>query len=322
MPMSNVPHRSLMAQVARSRVANFCFLLAELHNPIAAAAFNGFYDKMGDSSTTKPGLRLQTYSMAPRSCNEVASVFNAADAALRQRDQATPTLLWFDENGSDPSHPWLKHHALDLQYTIRYHMVYYLTFLLLIGALLVMRSICLSERILTRRCAPTARARSFGAGTADLSIKRRLFLRFLRAVLLCGAIWLVMQNRLVAILPLTRGDTQRVFFFFLLALFFDGHSPESSGPDLDLASRAWHNLSRHPYGLCQKFWPYRGIFSKSKSQLLSQPDQPFGGEITYASSHAKTLSFRRAWSDRDAGDPQLGPLVSGRSSSYCGGWRG
>ena len=43
-----------MAQVARSRVANFCFLLATYY-VIAAAAFNGFYDKWGFLDN-EPGL--------------------------------------------------------------------------------------------------------------------------------------------------------------------------------------------------------------------------------------------------------------------------
>lgn len=127
------------------------FLLAMLYVMVAAAAFNGFYTKwrlkdghgphslasMVDGTAHRPYVYRQ---FAPAIANGIQDLMPAATVERLSERLSDPRRV-NSRSGLAMRFPGSE--ALQAPVTLRYHIVYYLTFLALLGSLFAMRSVCL-----------------------------------------------------------------------------------------------------------------------------------------------------------------------------------
>ena len=127
------------------------FLLAMLYVMVAAAAFNGFYTKwrlndghgphslasMVDGTAYRPYVYRQ---FAPAIANGIQDLLPAATVARLSERLADPRRV---NSRSGLAMRFPASEAMQAPVTLRYHIVYYLTFLALLGSLFAMRSVCL-----------------------------------------------------------------------------------------------------------------------------------------------------------------------------------
>ncbi|WP_312437382.1 hypothetical protein [Achromobacter sp.] len=127
------------------------FLLAMLYVMVAAAAFNGFYTKwrlkdghgphslasMVDGTAYRPYVYRQ---FAPAIANGIQDLMPAATVQRLSERLADPRRV---NSRSGLAMRFPESEALQAPVTLRYHIVYYLTFLALLGSLFAMRSVCL-----------------------------------------------------------------------------------------------------------------------------------------------------------------------------------
>jgi len=127
------------------------FLLVLLYGVVAAAAFHGFYTKwrlndghvphslasMVQGTADRPYVYRQ---FAPALANGIQGLLPAAAVARISERLADPRRV-NSRSGLAMRYPASE--AMQAPVTLRYHLVYYLTFLALLGAMAAMRSICL-----------------------------------------------------------------------------------------------------------------------------------------------------------------------------------
>ncbi|MEN4920054.1 hypothetical protein ABE485_15380 [Achromobacter spanius] len=127
------------------------FLMALLYVMVAAAAFNGFYTKwrlndghgphslasMVDGTAYRPYVYRQ---FAPAIANGIQDLLPAATVERISERLADPRRV-NSRSGLAMRYPASE--AMLAPVTLRYHIVYYLTFLALLGSLFAMRSLCL-----------------------------------------------------------------------------------------------------------------------------------------------------------------------------------
>jgi len=127
------------------------FLLVMLYVMVAAAAFNGFYTKwrlndghgphslasMVDGTAYRPYVYRQ---FAPAIANGIQDLMPAATVE-RLSERLTDPRRVNSRSGLAMRFPASE--AMQAPVTLRYHIVYYLTFLALLGSLFAMRSVCL-----------------------------------------------------------------------------------------------------------------------------------------------------------------------------------
>lgn len=127
------------------------FLLVLLYGVVAAAAFHGFYTKwrlndghvphslasMVQGTADRPYVYRQ---FAPALANGIQGLLSAAAVARISERLADPRRV-NSRSGLAMRYPASE--AMQAPVTLRYHLVYYLTFLALLGAMAAMRSICL-----------------------------------------------------------------------------------------------------------------------------------------------------------------------------------
>jgi len=127
------------------------FLMALLYVVVAAAAFNGFYTKwrlndghgphslasMVDGTAYRPYVYRQ---LVPAAANGIQALLPAGAVARISERLADPRRL-NSRSGLAMRYP--ESEAMQPAVTLRYHIVYYLTFLALLGALFAMRALCL-----------------------------------------------------------------------------------------------------------------------------------------------------------------------------------
>ncbi|EHK63837.1 hypothetical protein [Achromobacter arsenitoxydans] len=127
------------------------FLLALLYVMVAAAAFNGFYTKwrlndgrapqslasMVDGTAYRPYVYRQ---FAPAIANGIQALLPAATVERLSERLADPRRV-NSRSGLAMRYPASE--AMLAPVTLRYHIVYYLTFLALLGSLFAMRALCL-----------------------------------------------------------------------------------------------------------------------------------------------------------------------------------
>jgi len=128
------------------------FLLAMLYVMVAAAAFNGFYTKwrlndghgphslasMVEGTAHRPYVYRQ---FAPAIANGIQDLMPAATVE-RLSERLTDPRRVNSRSGLAMRFPASE--AMQAPVTLRYHIVYYLTFLALLGSLFAMRSVCLA----------------------------------------------------------------------------------------------------------------------------------------------------------------------------------
>lgn len=128
------------------------FLLAMLYVLVAAAAFNGFYTKwrlndghgphslasMVDGTAHRPYVYRQ---FAPAIANGIQDLLPAATVA-RLSERLTEPRRVNSRSGLAMRYP--ESEAMLAPVTLRYHIVYYLTFVALLGSLFAMRAVCLA----------------------------------------------------------------------------------------------------------------------------------------------------------------------------------
>lgn len=127
------------------------FLMVLLYVTVAAAAFNGFYTKwrlndghgpsslasMVDGTAYRPYVYRQ---FAPAIANGVQSLLPAATVERISERLAEPRRV---NSRSGLAMRFPASEALQPSVTLRYHVVYYLAFLALLGSLFAMRALCL-----------------------------------------------------------------------------------------------------------------------------------------------------------------------------------
>ncbi|MDH0091261.1 hypothetical protein N7373_07375 [Achromobacter mucicolens] len=128
------------------------FLLAVLYVVVAAAAYNGFYTKwrlndghvphslasMVEGTAYRPYVYRQ---FAPAIANGIQDVLPAATVERLSKRLADPRRV---NSRSGLAMRFPASEAMQTSVTLRYHIVYYLTFLALVGSLFAMRSVCLA----------------------------------------------------------------------------------------------------------------------------------------------------------------------------------
>ncbi|MEN5161480.1 hypothetical protein [Achromobacter spanius] len=128
------------------------FLLAMLYVMVAAAAFNGFYTKWRLNDGRAPhslasmveGTAYRPYvyrQFAPAIANGIQDALPAATVQRLSERLAAPRRV---NSRSALAMRFPGSEAMQAPVTLRYHIVYYLTFLALLGSLFVMRSVCLA----------------------------------------------------------------------------------------------------------------------------------------------------------------------------------
>ena len=147
------------------------YLLVAVYFVVAAAAFNGFYSKWGlrdatwnpeehrysiDAILDGTGYRPFVYRQL------IPFIANRADALLPDSIRKERLANEYDAHGRLWSH-LSGSIAPDPRYTIRYHMVYYLSFALSFLALFAMRAFCLAAGCdaVSATIAPAVRRSSF-----------------------------------------------------------------------------------------------------------------------------------------------------------------
>ncbi|SSW61732.1 hypothetical protein [Achromobacter agilis] len=127
------------------------FLMGLLYVVVAAAAFNGFYTKwrlndghgphslasMVDGTAYRPYVYRQ---LVPAVANGIQALLPASAVERISERLADPRRL-NSRSGLAMRYP--ESEAMQPAVTLRYHIVYYLTFLALLGALFAMRALCL-----------------------------------------------------------------------------------------------------------------------------------------------------------------------------------
>lgn len=127
------------------------FLLAVLYVAVAAAVFNGFYTKWRLKDNHAPhslasmvaGTADRPYvyrQFAPAIANGIQDMLPAATVMHLSERLADPRRV-NSRSGLAMRYPASE--ALLAPVTLRYHIVYYLTFMALVGSLFAMRSVCL-----------------------------------------------------------------------------------------------------------------------------------------------------------------------------------
>jgi hypothetical protein len=119
-----------------------------------------------------------------------------------------------------PKHNWLSNtfvrapDAANPQYAVRYYMVYAMTFSALLGAMLVLRLLCL--QLLGNEVAATLAPLAFA-----LAVPAGNFWDFPELFFMTLAVWVALRARLFWLLPLTLVATlnKESFLFFLIALY-------------------------------------------------------------------------------------------------------
>ena len=149
-PEQNTPPATRCARLFSARWYRG-FLLFVFFTAVAAACFNGFYTKwrlndghpafglaaMVDGSAHRPYVYRQ---LLPLIANGVQALLPPATVARVSARLAAPERV-SSRSGIAMRFPGSE--SLQAAYTLRYHVVYYLTFAALLAALFVMRALCL-----------------------------------------------------------------------------------------------------------------------------------------------------------------------------------
>jgi hypothetical protein len=206
---------------ASSRAVNG-FLLAVAYFLVAAATFNGFYDKwhlrddnpelyfsmMVDGTASKPYVYRQL----------IPTLANVLEAALPVETTEKLTDFLYMPDGSlklklrSPE-------ALDRAYTLRYHFVYFTTFLFIFFSLFAMRAVCLEFALGAQPSAAAPAA--FILCMPYLQTVGGFFYDYSELFFLAAAVLLAVRGWLWALIPLTLIATfnKESFFFFTFTLY-------------------------------------------------------------------------------------------------------
>lgn len=208
-------------RLMQSRFVDAVLLLAA-YFIVSAAAFNGFYDKWAFRDND---ARYSFVSMITGTAERpyvyrqfLPALINAAEAALPSAAKERLTKALFTKAGAlrsgirSPS-------ALDPRYALRYHFMYYATFLFLLASLFVMRAVCLASGF-----------RPLAAATAPGLLA--LFIPFLQTMggyaydftelfFMAAAVLLILKGRLLALLPLTvlATSNKESFLLYVVTLY-------------------------------------------------------------------------------------------------------
>lgn len=208
---------------AWSRTADLVLLIG-LYFVVAAAAFNGFYDKWGfrdedpkfsfaamiDGTAERPYVYRQL----------LPALVNGVEAVLPQTaaEALTDGLYRTDWQGGLKSKITAPQ-ALDPRYALRYHLLYYGTFFTLIAALFVMRAMCLAAG--NTAFVATAAPAIFALFVPILQSVGGYFYDFSEILFMAMAFLLCFRGQFIWLVPLGAIATlnKESFFFFILTLY-------------------------------------------------------------------------------------------------------
>lgn len=204
-----------------SRAANLVLLIG-LYFVVAAATFNGFYDKWGfrdddpkfsfvamiDGTADRPYIYRQL----------LPALVNGAQAMLPDSTVETLTGKLYADNGELKS-KIASPQARDPRYALRYHLLYYGTFLTLLASLVVMRAMCLTAGY--DPFVATAAPAIFALFLPILQSVGGYFYDFSEILFMATAVLLCLRGRLLWLVPLSAVATwnKEAFFFFVLTLY-------------------------------------------------------------------------------------------------------
>jgi hypothetical protein len=203
------------------RVTTRWIVLLCIYTLVASASYCGFFAKYAlrdDSDSDAMTQMLDGTADRPYVYRQLLpGTANLLEAAL-PRGVKQRLLTHLQEEY--PKHNWLRNtfaratDAAKPQYALRYYMVYAMTFSALLGAMLILRLVCL--HLIGNEVAATLAPLAFA-----LAVPAGNFWDFPELFFMTLAVWVALRARLFWLLPLTLVATlnKESFLFFLIALY-------------------------------------------------------------------------------------------------------
>jgi hypothetical protein len=209
-----------------TRLARFLFLFF-VYLSIAAASFNGFYQKWGMRADPAAGTKEARYSFA-------SMVEGTAHRPFVYRQLIPQAANLIEATLSPGTKDWIIERLLEdgklktrleidpdkhRDYVIRYHLVYYMSFGLLLLALYVMRAMCL--RLGFSPLVATLAPGLFVLTLPYFETHGGFFYDFPEVFFLSLAFYIALASSWLYLIPVTilAELNKEAFFFFLIALF-------------------------------------------------------------------------------------------------------
>jgi hypothetical protein len=208
-------------RLAWSRAGDLVLLIG-LYFIVAAAAFSGFYEKWGFRDTDPKfsfvamiegtGDRPYVYRQL------LPALANGAQAALPESAVAALTQALYTPKGELKS-KIASSPAGDPQYALRYHLIYYGTFLILLASLFAMRAMCLAAGY--DPFVATAAPAIFTLFLPILQSVGGYYYDFSELGFMALAVLMCFKGRILWLVPLSVLATwnKESFLFFLLTLY-------------------------------------------------------------------------------------------------------
>jgi hypothetical protein len=198
------------------------FLVAVLYFLVAAASYNGYFTKwqMRDSDQAfSLAAVLDGTAQRPWVYRQLMpALANGVEHALPPDVRAAVLRVILKDDGSTVTKidtPL----ARDARYTLRYHGVFYLTFLLFFVALFVLRTVCIQVTgdVLAGTLAPLC----FAVLMPVLLTIGGYYYDFVELLFMAAAVWATLNRRwmVLAILTVAATTNKEAFFFFAIGLY-------------------------------------------------------------------------------------------------------
>ena len=205
----------------RRRLADM-LLLGCLYFVVASAAFNGFYGKWtlrdDDVKFSLPAMVDGTADRPYVYRQLLPALANGFEQLLPTSTTEALTRSLYREEGGMKS-KLTSPHAADPRYALRYHFIYYGTFIILFAALFVMRDMCRTAGL--GPLGATAAPAIFALFVPVLQTRGGYFYDFSEIFFMAAAVTAALRGRALWLIPLSVLGTwnKESFLFFVVTLY-------------------------------------------------------------------------------------------------------